>query len=65
MTRITQKSPNQFVFESDHELESHFSQVKQFDFMGKRYMLDGNIVAVQAVDPEYSFAYAVNVTLVS
>jgi hypothetical protein len=61
MTRITQKSPHQFVIESDHELETYFSQIKQFDFIGKVYEMDGNLMAIQATDPEYPFAYAVNV----
>lgn len=61
MTRITQKDPHTFVFESDHELETYFATIKYFDFLGKRYELDGNAIAVQGVDPVYSFAYAVNV----
>jgi len=64
MTRITQKSPHQFVFESDYGLESYFFQTKQFDFLGKVYEIDGSVVPIQATDPEYSFAYAVNVTTI-
>jgi hypothetical protein len=62
MTRITQKDPHQFVVESDHELESYFSQIKHFDFVGKRYEINGSLVPIQATDPEYSFAYAISVT---
>lgn len=62
-TRISQKAPNQFVIESDHELETHFSQVKFFDFEGKRYEIEGVIIAIQAIDPKYSFAYAASVKL--
>jgi hypothetical protein len=60
--RITQSNPNQFVLESDHELESYFSQVNHFHFAGNSYLLDGQPVAIQGTDPELPFAYAVNVT---
>lgn len=61
--KVLRKDDNRrlFVFSSKREMESIFFEKRSFNYEGAIYTIVGTPIAIESLDPEYSFAYAVEV----